>query len=163
MDIVGNPVQPMVQILFPNNDAIFQDDNSPIHTAISVQSQFEEHEDVLQYLPWPAQSPDLNIVEPLWSMLESRVRSKFPPTSSLKASRRCSRDYSGYKLYYRQLVTQLHIKREICIFHNCFHSLIHPLYIHSMTACLAQVRHHPLNKTHVHNTKPPSLHRSLDL
>ena len=70
----------MVQVLFPNNDAIFQD-NLPIHTARSVQSWFEEHEDALQHLLWLAQSPTLNIIEPLWSVLESRVRRRFPPLS----------------------------------------------------------------------------------
>ena len=33
--ILGNQVHPTVKLLFPNNDAIFQDDNSPIHTARS--------------------------------------------------------------------------------------------------------------------------------
>jgi hypothetical protein len=42
LDILGNQVQPMVQVLLPTNDAIFQDD-SPIHRARSVQSWFEEH------------------------------------------------------------------------------------------------------------------------
>jgi len=37
----------MVQ-MFLNNDVIFQDGNSPIHTARSVQSWLEEHEDTLQ-------------------------------------------------------------------------------------------------------------------
>ena len=45
----------MVQMLFPNDDASFQDDISPTHTAISVQSWFEKHEGVLQHHPWPAQ------------------------------------------------------------------------------------------------------------
>jgi len=35
MDIVGNQVHPLVQMLFPNNDAVLQDDILPIHTAIS--------------------------------------------------------------------------------------------------------------------------------
>jgi hypothetical protein len=74
----------MNQILFPNNDTIFQDDNSLIHTAISVQSRFEENEDALHHLLWPAQLPDLNIIKPLWPALESRVRIRFPPPSSIK-------------------------------------------------------------------------------
>ena len=28
---------------------------------------------------WLAQSPNLNIIEPLWSVIESRVKSRFPP------------------------------------------------------------------------------------
>jgi len=75
VDTVENQVHPMVQILFPNNDAIFQDDISPIHSARSAQSWFDGHEDALQHLPWPAQSPDLNIIKTLWSYLESTVRS----------------------------------------------------------------------------------------
>jgi len=67
--------------LFPNNDTIFQGGNLPIHTARNVHSWFEEHEDLLQHLLWLAQLPTLNIIEPLWSVLESRVRNRFPPSS----------------------------------------------------------------------------------
>jgi hypothetical protein len=79
VNIFGNWVHHMVKMSFPNNDAMFQDYNWLIHTAKSIQSCFEEHEDALQHLPWPAQSQDLNITEPLWSVLESKVRSRFPP------------------------------------------------------------------------------------
>jgi hypothetical protein len=78
----------MIQTLFPNNDAVFQDENAPIHTAGIVQSWLEEHEGELQYVPWKAQSPDLNITEPLWSVLETRVRNRFTPPTSLKVSSR---------------------------------------------------------------------------
>ena len=76
----------MVEMLFPSNDAIFQDNSSPthIHASVSVQSWFDENDDALQHLPWPAQSPYLNIIVPLWSVLVSRVRSRFPSPSSLK-------------------------------------------------------------------------------
>ena len=77
MDILGSQVHPVVQVLFPNNDAIFQDD-LPIHTARSVQAWFEQHEDALQHLLWLAQLPTLNVIESLWSILESRMRSRFP-------------------------------------------------------------------------------------
>jgi hypothetical protein len=74
----------MIQTLFPNSDAVIQDDNAPTDTARNVQSRFEEHEGELQHLPWPAQSPDLNINEPLWSVLETTVRNRFPPPTSLQ-------------------------------------------------------------------------------
>jgi hypothetical protein len=69
VDRLDNQVHSMIQILFPNNDAVFQDDSFPIHTARTVQSWFEEHEGELQHLPWPAQLPNLNIIEPPWSVL----------------------------------------------------------------------------------------------
>jgi hypothetical protein len=71
----------MVQ-MFPNNDVIFQDGSSPVHTTRIVASWFVDHEDALQHLSRPAQLPD--ILKPLWSVLESEVRSRFPPPSSLK-------------------------------------------------------------------------------
>jgi hypothetical protein len=55
MDILGNRVHPVIQMLFPDNDAIFQDDSSPIHIARRIDSWFEEHEDSLRHLPWPFQ------------------------------------------------------------------------------------------------------------
>jgi hypothetical protein len=79
---LGNQVHPMIQTLFLN-DAVFQHDNAPIHTAETVQLWFEEHEGELLHL-WPPQSPDLNIIEPLRSIFETRVRNRFPPLTSLK-------------------------------------------------------------------------------
>jgi len=34
-----------------------------------------------------------------------------------------------YKLFYRQMLAQLHINKEMCILHNRFHYFVHPLYI----------------------------------
>jgi hypothetical protein len=60
---LGNQVQPMIQTLFPNNDAVLQDDKCSHSHTRTVQSWLEEHEGEFQHLPWPAQSPDLNIIE----------------------------------------------------------------------------------------------------
>jgi hypothetical protein len=83
VDRLGNQARPMIQTLFPNNDAILRDDNAPIHTAGSVQPWFEEHEGE-QHLPWPAVSQHINITAPLWSVSETRVRNIFPPSTSLR-------------------------------------------------------------------------------
>jgi hypothetical protein len=50
---MGNQVHPMIQMLFVNNDALFQDDNVPIRTDHTVQLRFEEDEGELQHLPRP--------------------------------------------------------------------------------------------------------------
>jgi hypothetical protein len=42
------------------------------------------HEGELEHIPWPAHSSDLNMIEPPWSGLETRVRNSFPPPKSLK-------------------------------------------------------------------------------
>jgi hypothetical protein len=43
----------VIQTLFPN-DAVFLNDDAPIHIAGTVDPWFEEHEGELQYLLWPA-------------------------------------------------------------------------------------------------------------
>jgi hypothetical protein len=48
---LGNQVHLVIQTLFPNNDAVFQDDSARIHTAGPVQSRSEDHESELQHLP----------------------------------------------------------------------------------------------------------------
>jgi hypothetical protein len=73
-----------MQLVFPNNHAAYQDGSSPIYTAGTVQLWFVEHEAELQHLPWLTQSPYLNIIEPLLSVLETRARNRFPPATSLK-------------------------------------------------------------------------------
>jgi hypothetical protein len=81
VDRLCNLAHPIIQSLFPNNDAVFQDDNAPTHIAGTVHhSWFEERVGELHHLSWPEQLSH----EPLWSVLETNVRNRFPPPTSLK-------------------------------------------------------------------------------
>jgi hypothetical protein len=100
-DRLDNQVHFMIPTLFPNNNEVLQDHSAPIHTAGIVQPWFVEHEGELQHLPWSAQPPDLNIIEPLWSVLETKMRNSFPPPASLKQFA----DFIQEKLYEIQVET----------------------------------------------------------
>uniref|UniRef100_A0A3B3RT27 Tc1-like transposase DDE domain-containing protein n=1 Tax=Paramormyrops kingsleyae TaxID=1676925 RepID=A0A3B3RT27_9TELE len=82
LTILEDHVHPMIQTFYPEGGAVYQDDNVPIHTARLVTEWFDEHESEVEHLSWPAQSPDMNIIEPLWDILEERVRKRFPPPAS---------------------------------------------------------------------------------
>jgi hypothetical protein len=92
---------------------------------------FEEHEDELQHLPWPAQSPVWNFMEPRWSVLETRMWNRFPPPTSLKQLENAVQE-EWYKIpletvqnmyesilrriaaVLKEKVVQHHINKEIC-------------------------------------------------
>jgi len=45
----------------------------------------------------------------------------------------------GYKLYYRQMLAQLHINKEICISHNWFHIMFIPSEVVMTTQTLLAI------------------------
>lgn len=54
----------------------FQQDNASPHTAIKRDGWFERHR--IATMNWPAHSPDLNVIETLWAMLERDVSARGP-------------------------------------------------------------------------------------
>ncbi|GFX03107.1 hypothetical protein TNCV_4288901 [Trichonephila clavipes] len=46
-------------------DGIFRDDNEPTHASGLVPSWFDKYEDEIKHHPWPTQSSDFNMIEPL--------------------------------------------------------------------------------------------------
>lgn len=60
---------------------IFQQDNDPKHMSRAATTWFEEHNIIV--LPWPPSSPDMNIIEHAWNLLDRRIRARTPLPQNL--------------------------------------------------------------------------------
>lgn len=61
---------------------IFQQDNDPKHKSYYAMDWMIEND--LPPMPWPANSPDMNIIEHLWAHLEKKLRSRTDKPSNIK-------------------------------------------------------------------------------
>ena len=59
-------------------ESVVMQDNAAIHTAKATLALFKDKRLVL--LDWPANSPDLNPIENIWSLVKYRVGLHFPTT-----------------------------------------------------------------------------------
>ena len=74
--ILIHHMRPSGSKLFGSHNYVFQQDNDPKHTARTVKDYFRNKR--IHLLSWPAQSPDLNPIENLWSTLDSKCRERRP-------------------------------------------------------------------------------------
>ncbi len=72
-EILEHFMLPFADQLFKDADFIFQQDLAPAHTA---KSWLNNHGVGVIY--WPANSPDLNLIENLWGIVKRKMRNKRP-------------------------------------------------------------------------------------
>ncbi len=75
-DILEHFMLPFADKLYGDADFIFQQDLAPAHTAKGTKSWFNDHG--VTVLDWPANSPDLNPIENLWSIVKRKMRDTRP-------------------------------------------------------------------------------------
>lgn len=75
-DILSTYMLPSAENLFGMGEWIYQQDNDPKHTAIMTQNWFIEK--ACPIMEWPSQSPDLNPIENLWTILDNKCQNRNP-------------------------------------------------------------------------------------
>ena len=60
---------------------IFQQDNAPVHRAKLITDYLND--EGLEKIRWPAESPDLNIMENIWAYIKRCLRDSYPNKNDL--------------------------------------------------------------------------------
>ena len=74
INILDECLWPVVTKDFGNDPWILQEDNCPVHVSRETRGWKEDNQ--IQTLPWPAQSPDLNIIENIWRLLKIKLQNQ---------------------------------------------------------------------------------------
>ena len=78
--ILKNNLKASIEIIhrYPSHAFIFHQDNAPCHSSKKTKKYLQDENILL--LPWPAQSPDINILENVWQYMKYMLRYDPPRT-----------------------------------------------------------------------------------
>lgn len=71
-EILENNLWPVLARHFPTGSYLFQDDNAPVHRSRSTMDYIARNH--IKSMSWPAQSPDINIIENIWLYLKRKLQ-----------------------------------------------------------------------------------------
>lgn len=91
-EILEESLLPSVEKLKMGRRWILQQDNDPKHKAKSTEKWFQKKK--VKVLPWPSQSPDLNLIENLWIDLKRAVH-KRRPSNLVELEAICHEEWSN--------------------------------------------------------------------
>lgn len=74
ISILENHLWPVISQHFSNKTYRFQDDNAPVHRAHITRDYKLENN--IPTIVWPAQSPDINIIENLWLRIKRTLQNR---------------------------------------------------------------------------------------
>ncbi|CAB5330701.1 unnamed protein product [Rhizophagus irregularis] len=85
----------------------FQEDNAPVHTAKIARSFLTSSN--IELFPWPAQSPDMNPIENIWSYIEVKIRQRDSQPSSVSQLKQwVKKEWDAVPAdYYRNLIKSM--------------------------------------------------------
>ncbi len=108
-DVLANYAIPTVKshVKKVKKRLFFQEDNAPVHTARVARSFLSSSN--VEVLSWPAQSPDINPIENIWSYIEIKIcKRDSQPSSVRQLEQWIKEEWDAVPVeYYRNLIKSM--------------------------------------------------------